>query len=324
MKSRNTADDCIHCHACQNKCSFLKKYGIDIGDTKELEKLAFHCFLCGKCTQVCPQKIDGRAAILEMRRKSVERAGGKLAEKGYSMLLMEKRKYIYRNYKYANGGSVLFPGCNFPSFYPKTTKVLVEELGKYGIGVAYDCCGKPIAELGMEIDEHSIVDRIQSELDRRGIKEVIMLCPNCYDFLGPRLTGVKVVSIYEKLNELGIGMKNLTASDVFLPCPDRENRKLLGQIKEYAKGPLLPIEDVQCCGLGGCASVKEPELAKSMGESLKYLSKEKIYSYCASCAGSLTRNGCENVVHVLTEIMDTAEKPDTGKSMLNRMKSRFI
>mgnify|MGYP003589280162 CR=1 FL=1 len=28
---------------------------------------------------------------------------------------------------------------------------------------------------------------------------------------------------------------------------------------------MTPIEEVQCCGLGGCAPVKEPELAKNMG-----------------------------------------------------------
>ena len=32
------ADKCIHCHVCQENCSFLKKYGLDIGDTEKLNK----------------------------------------------------------------------------------------------------------------------------------------------------------------------------------------------------------------------------------------------------------------------------------------------
>lgn len=36
-----------------------------------------------------------------------------------------------------------------------------------------------------------------------------MLCPNCYAYLKPRMEEVKVVSIYEKLEEFGIGKKNL-------------------------------------------------------------------------------------------------------------------
>lgn len=324
MKDNNTVEACTHCHVCQNQCEFLKKYGIDIGDTEKLKELSYHCFLCGKCTEVCPENIDGREYILNLRREKVEKSGGTLEEKGYGMLLKEKKDYIYRNYRHAQGESILFPGCNFPSFYPKTTKRLVNELKKYGIGVAYDCCGKPIVELGMKEDEKRIISQIQSELHKRKIKEVIMLCPNCYAYLKPRMEEVKVVSIYEKLEEFGIGKKNLLPAKVFLPCPDREKKELLGEIEQYIEGKLTPIEEVQCCGLGGCAPVKEPELAKKMGAALKNSGGQKIYSYCASCAGNLNRNGCKNVTHILTEILETDEKADTGKSMLNRMKTKFI
>ena len=292
MKNNNTVEACTHCHVCQNQCEFLKKYGIDIGDTEKLKELSYHCFLCGKCTEVCPENIDGREYIL--------------------------------NYRNATGKCILFPGCNFPSFYPKTTKRLVNELKKYGIGVAYDCCGKPIVELGMKEDEKRIIGQIQSELHKRKIKEVIMLCPNCYAYLKPRMEEVKVVSIYEKLEEFEIGKKNLFPAKVFLPCPDREKKELLGEIERYIEGKLIPIEEVQCCGLGGCAPVKEPELAKNMGAALKNSGGQKIYSYCASCAGNLNRNGSKNVTHILTEILETDEKADTGKSMLNRMKTKFI
>ena len=151
-----------------------------------------------------------------------------------------------------------------------------------------------------------------------------MLCPNCYAYLKPRMEEVKVVSIYEKLEEFEIGKKNLFPAKVFLPCPDREKKELLGEIEQYIEGKLTPIEEVQCCGLGGCAPVKEPELAKNMGAALKNSGGQKIYSYCASCAGNLNRNGSKNVTHILTEILETDEKADTGKSMLNRMKTKFI
>ena len=131
-------------------------------------------------------------------------------------------------------------------------------------------------------------------------------------------------AIYEKLEEFEIGKKNLFPAKVFLPCPDREKKELLGEIERYIEGKLIPIEEVQCCGLGGCAPVKEPELAKNMGAALKNSGGQKIYSYCASCAGNLNRNGSKNVTHILTEILETDEKADTGKSMMNRMKTKFI
>ena len=95
MKNNNTVEACTHCHVCQNQCEFLKKYGIDIGDTEKLKELSYHCFLCGKCTEVCPENIDGREYILNLRREKVEKSGGTLEEKGYGMLLKEKKDYIY-------------------------------------------------------------------------------------------------------------------------------------------------------------------------------------------------------------------------------------
>ena len=248
MKNNNTVEACTHCHVCQNQCEFLEKYGIDIGDTEKLKELSYHCFLCGKCTEVCPENIDGREYILNLRREKVEKSGGTLEEKGYGMLLKEKKDYIYRNYRHAQGESILFPGCNFPSFYPKTMKKLVKLLKEHGIGVAYDCCGKPIAELGLEVDEKRIIQRINDEFEKRGVEEVIMLCPNCYTFLKPYLK-VKVTDIYAKLEELGIGEKNLESGKVFLPCPDREKREILASAERFVKGSLELVKGVQCCGL---------------------------------------------------------------------------
>lgn len=81
------SDKCVHCRICRENCSFLSKYGLDIGDTAELKELAYHCFLCGTCTQVCPLGIDGRAVILDMRRERVEENQGKCPEKGYALVL---------------------------------------------------------------------------------------------------------------------------------------------------------------------------------------------------------------------------------------------
>ncbi len=323
--------NCIHCHKCRKHCTFLQKYQMDIGDTDKLKELAYHCFLCGKCTEVCPVGIDGRAYILNLRRES-KRPEAEKKEKGYGLILWEKRNYRYRNYKHAEGKSVLFPGCNFPSFYPQTTKMLTELLSKYGIGVVYDCCGKPIAELGYREDEEAIVQRIDETLKENGIEEVIMVCPNCYAFLKGRLS-VRVVNIYDKLQELGAVGKNPVwkseKKQISLPCPDRENRELLKAANRYiewmtgADSGFCPIEGAQCCGLGGVASVKEPELARQMASALSQ-NEHSVYTYCASCSGNLTRGGCKDVRHVLSEILGVHEKADVRKSMCNRIKTKFI
>ena len=75
--------------------------------------------------------------------------------------------------------------------------------------------------------------------------------------------------------------------------------------------------------LGRLRRRKEPELAKGMACHVTEEGYETVYTYCASCAGNLTRNGGQGVSHLLTEILDYHEQPDVAKSMINRMKTRF-
>lgn len=323
MKTTDVSN-CIHCNLCQKNCLFLKKYGINIGDVEKLEELAYHCFLCGKCTEVCPVGIDGKEVILNIRENQVKKSGGNVAEKGYGMLIKEKQNYIFQNYRHIKGSkSVLFPGCNFPSYYPKTTRKIMDLLReKANIGTVFECCGKPIAELGLKSGEEQILERINGRLDEAGIEEVIMLCPNCYHFLKGKLHA-RVVSIYEKLDKLGIGKKIQGDLDIFLPCPERENEEILKSVKKFVDGEINIIHETQCCGLGGCAKAQEPEISAEMTELLKNAGYKKIYTYCASCSGNFARNGWQNAIHILAEIMETNEEADAAKSFVNRTKTKF-
>ena len=193
---KESVTGCTHCGVCTENCEFLKKYDLTIGDTEKLSKMAYHCFLCGKCSKVCPQGIDGREIVLQIRRHRVKEAGGRIPEKGYGMLLWEKEDYKFRRYT-GTGKTALFFGCNFPSFYPETTrylgKLLAEKADAFSV---FDCCGKPIAELGLEEKETVILERLNKKLLEAGVREVVMVCPNCYAFLKDKLS---VPVIVEKM-----------------------------------------------------------------------------------------------------------------------------
>ncbi|MFR8719264.1 MAG: heterodisulfide reductase-related iron-sulfur binding cluster [Coprococcus comes] len=134
----------------------------------------------------------------------VEDGGGKLLDNSYDGLLLEKNPYKFANYRHSKKKAVFFTGCNFPSFFPKTTDKLVEEFAKYDVGVVYDCCGKPIEELGLVSEAAGIIERINWKLKESGVEQVIMACPNCYYFLKGRLDA-EIISVYEKMAELKIG-----------------------------------------------------------------------------------------------------------------------
>lgn len=319
-------EKCIHCGLCTRKCTFLQKYKLDLQNFAEHPELAYHCFLCSDCSLVCPKKIDGREVAMELRRSNVAANGGKIPEKGYTALIAEKKNYLFRNKKAAERRSVLFPGCNFPSFFPETTEYLAKLLKETAdIGVLYDCCGKPISELGLATEDSRGLTALKKRLEALGIEELIVLCPNCYHFLKPRLD-IPVVSIYDKLNELGLGGKIVEEKvHLFVPCPDKASLALEKSLLPFIEGTWENIKGIQCCGLGGCAAGKEPEISASFATKLKDKNYPNVYTYCASCAGKLRRSGVENVHHVLVDILGTEEQSELSmKSLWNRAKHRFI
>lgn len=318
-------ENCIHCGRCTKQCSFLDKYGLDLGAFAARDDLAYHCFLCGSCAAVCPKEIDGRAIALALRRERVKADGGKVKESGFGALIAEKKDYLFKNYKKGKK-SVLFPGCNFPSFFPKTTDHLITLLAERAdMGVVFDCCGKPIYELGMEQAAEEGLASLKTRLHTAGVEELVILCPNCYYFLKARLGEFSVVNIYEKLRELGLGEKiEEKKVSIFVPCPDKKTHELQQEFLPFVTGEWENVAGVQCCGLGGCAAGKEADLAQSFCEEVKRQICEPVYAYCASCAGCLSRGGVENVHHVLVEILGTGEAAVTGVSTVwNRAKRKF-
>ena len=319
-------ETCIHCGLCTRTCAFLQKYKLDLKSFGEHPELAYHCFLCSDCSLACPKKIDGRAVALALRRESVTENGGKIAEKGYTALIAEKKDYLFRNQKGAGRRSVFFPGCNFPSFFPETTAYLEKLLKDTAdIGVWYDCCGKPISELGLAGQESKGLEALKQRIAKFGIEELIVLCPNCYHFLKPRLD-IPVVSIYAKLQELGLGGKIVEEHvNLFVPCPDKGTLELEKTILPFIEGEHENIKGIQCCGLGGCAAGKEPEISASFASDLKDRNLPNVYTYCASCAGKFRRSGVKNVHHVLVDILGTEEQSELSfKSIWNRAKHRFF
>ncbi len=85
---------CIRCGACLNACPVYKNiggytyeatYGGPIGSVispffQGFEKsahLSYACTICGKCTEVCPQKIDIHNLLLHNRHEDIKRYGKK-------------------------------------------------------------------------------------------------------------------------------------------------------------------------------------------------------------------------------------------------------
>lgn len=243
---------------------------------------------------------------------------------GQWMTLLEKKHYLFRHWPHNYSDAVLFPGCSFPSQFPKTMQTLELLCAEHGVSVAYDCCGKPLAELHRAKDAARIVSELFTRLDDLGAQKVIALCPNCRQYLEAVLDR-PVVSIYTVLEQWGFRQDTIQEGFVFCPCPDRTDETLLKQIERLIPlSQLERIEQVPCCGLRGDIMSHGPQA----GDRLCTLVEEQqagrpLYTYCASCSGQFARHGCGKVRHLLSVILGIEESPDIAHAIQNRASKRF-
>lgn len=274
-----------------------------------------------------------------------QQSGSEPSKLALALIALEKGHYPFKNYRHAHAKRVFFPGCNFPSLYPKTCAELTRLLSeRCAMGVAFDCCGKPLAEMGREEQFEGIVRRIGEHLSARGVEEIVCACPNCFYTLRGRIPQ-RVTSVYAVLRDLGMGECRAesgaagSASDVAPPllfpsCPDRREGLLLDDVLALVGGQAtLPrcagIENARsqgarpaCARKGACKGCELlPCCRQDCGAVIA--SDQQVLTYCASCVGYLRGAGHANVQHVLTRVLGTNEQPDLARSFINRARTKL-
>lgn len=307
---KNPPELCINCSTCTKNCEFLTKYDINLLDFSKRQDLAYNCFLCDKCYAVCPKDISGNEISLNLRAKN---------PKKFRFLNFLKSPYIYANNSTKKSSELMFFGCNFPGFLPKTAKKIIDIFEPLGIDFSIDCCGKPLFEAIAKYD------KTKTHLDRlfkqKGVKTLIVACPNCYHFFKDKID-IKLKTIYEKFEELGLNHTIQEEAHMFYPCPERIQKPMFESFKKYIPNVKNSFKDVNCCGLGGLANKTEKELATNYPKILKDKNLPNLYTYCATCAGNFKRNGVKNIKHVATTMIGLNEIPNTNY-VLNALNLKF-
>lgn len=291
-----TMENCIHCKKCTRSCSFLLKYNMDLSDFAKDDSKADSCFLCGKCDSVCPKKLSGVKVALE-HRKNQNRLNAKIR--------FMKNRYKLRNNSKQKSRDLLYLGCNYPGYYPQTSRELIRICKEMGIDYSVDCCKKIVYELGSRPD----MGQVKNLMAEKGVQRLICCCPNCYHFLKQELD-IEVIDVYSFLKESGLGTKIEEKVHVFFPCSDRYKREIFTSIQSFISEFSDSFQEINCCGLGGGAVAHERELVLQNSEKMKELGCENVYTYCSSCSG-IFRNTykLENVKNFLSEILGVKEEP---------------
>ena len=337
-------EDCIFCGLCTKNCRFLSEYEIMIGDLDELDAHKWSCYLCGRCSEVCPVNIDGMQVVWDMRSyESSRKSVAKTVSRG-GAYCWEKMRYPFRNYRHAAKRS-FFPGCSFLSNFPETTRAVYGLLAEtIGAGIVYDCCGSPIYELGLGDTTASIVSRLSKRLSAHGVEEIFTACPHCYELLNGNLPQ-KVRTVYEVLPDdvivtsaesrddkdcgaSGDTGKPLEDGDgrhtlrLYPPCPDRRmGYKMLRTLEPHIDGKPEIWDRSQCCGFGGNAAKEEHRISVGLA---KDIGDERLCTYCASCANALGTFAGTTGRHILSLLLGIDETADTRHSFINRAKSTFV
>lgn len=261
------------------------------------------------------------------------------------LTVFEKTNYLFKNWRYASAGTVVFPGCGFPSFFPKTLAALKDTLCPVpNVSFALDCCGLPLAGLKDPEAYRAELSRVEGCLMRVGAREVVPLCPNCSsafaDALGRSISQVTIYAFLRKLAECGLidCARVATPSAVFVPCPDRAHREWLDDLAYFLEPSVFVSECSACCG--AAFELSQPEASMTAAKRVLETAAREcacagveepvLYVYCASCAGKLERArrqcsgglaGSVRVVHALSSLMRVDETPAVSTTVLNRAKA---
>ena len=237
----------------------------------------------------------------------------------------EHAHYPFKSYPHGDCRTILFPGCSFPSQFPQTMDALALLCRKAGIGIAYDCCGSPLAGFG----EQKAAARVLRNLDRRfaqlKCERIVLVCPYCEKHLAGKLE-CEIVDVFDLFEELGIGRSgDFGTGKLFIPCPDRKRRVTESKLRSlYDLSNVETLEHAPCCGLRPDLVSKGSDYAARLGKkAIEQAEGERIYTYCASCLGQFSRLGYPNCRHAISVALGIDEQPDSKRALANRAKRKF-
>lgn len=327
----NIQQQCIECKSCLKECAFLQKYGdlksiaASFDPARDKSKpLPFECNLCALCTAVCPVDLQPSAMFLDMRREFL-RKNGRLRRQHSRILAYEKRGLSERYSLYAlpkGCDTVLFPGCTLSGARPNRVMQLFAHIQKTvpSLGIVLHCCTKPSHDLGRDAYFHEMFGAMRNRLLKKGVHNVLLACPSCYQVFKEHGDGISCKTVYEHLAEYGLPHSG-KISGIFAiqdSCTVRFDTPVQDAVRIIAAAKGAEIEEMPhsrektlCCGEGGAACLVSPDLSANWPLLRKQeAGGRKLIAYCAGCVNRL--NPVTPTIHLL-DILFEPEAAVSGR-----------
>lgn len=154
--------------------------------------------------------------------------------------------------------------------------------------------------------------KLRRSLLERGVKNVLVACPNCHRIFCQYGQGLRVTTVYEYLDAAPLPDTPDIATDITIhdPCGTRTRTDIHQVIRRLAGKKSLQVREMAhhgkrtiCCGEGGSAGCVCPEFASKWGERRSREAEGMVMlTYCAGCTGFL--NPLTPTAHILDLLFD--------------------
>ncbi|EOU1683047.1 (Fe-S)-binding protein [Clostridium perfringens] len=343
---KKNLEDCVNCGLCYRVCPMMDTFGEspknilrDIDENKiSYDEIAYSCMLCNACTEACPKDINLKEMFQNLRIKSY-RENLKNTSKKFNLKVVQNHqkgsfsKFLTSKNNHKKIKRVFIPGCSLSGYNNeiifKIKDYLIDNLGE--VEILLKCCGKPSKDIGnLELFESNL-NHIENNLRIKEVEEIIVACENCYKTFGSAFKDIKVITLWEVINEFGVPkeLKNKYSDlkEEFAlhdPCPIKKEEQIHEAVRNILKDLGIKIVEfeknrskTECCGCGGMVGVTNKELWLSQKNKRANSTEcENIVSYCESCVNTF-KTSDKNALHILDFIFNEDVINGKAKSQRN-------
>lgn len=332
-------NSCSRCGICTNVCQLSSDAGIthsqavyylrDLRYSKPSFATVTNCFLCGRCSEVCPVDIGIDQLRLASRRKLVNHLALPIAWKAAPPPPAREVEVLY------------FAGCMShltPGIIESTRSVLTAAGISHAMLDAKEglCCGRPAMQAGFADMAKGIIQRTTALIEASGAAMLLVTCPICYKVFNEEYNlpvPVEHHSVYfdrlihEKPYLFTRSSLRLSYHD---PCDLGRGSGIYQQPRSVIRqvGELVPVAhekaDSLCCG-GSLANLSITPDQRALVTDTAYQvlasgSPDYIVTSCPLCKKTFSAGKRQIPVIDLAEALAMTlhgEESHTGKSVMS-------
>jgi len=352
MKDKKELEQVTNCALCANMCKYSCPTYLAAGnetispqkiarlivyeekglleDRKGFFEVMFKSCMCGACKQHCIYDDYDLRRFIQMGRSKAFKEG---------LLPDETKKRVETFMKYGNPNGerqLMQKGAGTIGYFVSCSaykdKRLLKAMDRIlsaskekvqQFGGADICCGAPLYYAGDTKEFKKVARKMKGEIEGRGLKKVITMCPNClkmmrevYPEVGVNLN-VEFAHTTEflaaLLRETKIKVKRAKGTATYHdPCILANDmniteapRRILTALGYKINEPVYTRDHTHCCGAPPGARLGFSKLAdqvKSMRISeLKQTGADVYVSACPSCKAVLSDLGVKDITEIVSE-----------------------